>query len=59
MPAAIATLIMMLVLVLFPVLIPATVTALHELAKLRRSSTQARAERYRIEYVVEPTPASI
>jgi hypothetical protein len=59
MPAAIATLIMMLVLVLFPVFIPATVTALHTLTELRRSSTQARAEGDRIGYVVEPTPASI
>jgi hypothetical protein len=56
--AAIATLIMMLVLVLFPVLIPATITAFHALAQLRRSSTPARAERERVEYVVEPIPAS-
>jgi hypothetical protein len=56
--AAIATLTMMLVLVLFPVLIPATVTALHALAESRHFSTHARAARERIETAVEPIPAS-
>jgi hypothetical protein len=49
---------MMLVLVLFPVLIPATVTALRALAESRHFWTHARAARERIETAVEPIPAS-
>jgi hypothetical protein len=50
----IATLIMMLVLVLFPLLVPATVTALHALAKLRGRRRNSRIVLDR----VEPIPAS-
>jgi hypothetical protein len=45
----IATLTMMLVLVLFPLLIPATVTALHALAKLRRRPRNSRIVRGHVE----------
>jgi hypothetical protein len=57
--STIATLIIMLVLILFPVLIPTTVTAIHALAQLRGSRTHARTQSHRVGYVVEPAPASI
>jgi hypothetical protein len=57
--ATIATMTMMLVLVLSPVLIPATVTAFHALGQPRRRRTQARTEHDRVGYVVEPVPATI
>jgi hypothetical protein len=55
---AISTLIMMLVVILFPVLIPATVSAFHVLTQLRRRRTQPGGDRDRIGYVVEPVAAS-
>lgn len=55
--AAIATIIMMLAMVLFPVLIPATVGACHALGQLRRRRTRVHAKRDRVGYVVEPAPA--
>jgi hypothetical protein len=51
------TLVMMLVMVLFPALIPAGVTAFHGLAQFRRRRMQTRAERGRILTDVEPAPA--
>ena len=56
--SAIATLVVMFIVILFPVLIPATVTAFHALAGLRRRRLPARRERDRIGYVAEPIPAS-
>jgi hypothetical protein len=57
--STIATLIVTLVLVLFPLLIPATITAFHALAQLRRHRTHAHVKRDRVGYVVEAAPASI
>jgi len=53
--SSIATLVVMLIVILFPVLIPATVTTFHALAGPR---LHARPERDRIGYDAEPTPAS-
>ena len=47
-----------LTLPLLPVLIPATVTAFHALAGIRRRRTDARAVRDRVGYVAAPIPAS-
>jgi hypothetical protein len=43
---------------LLPVLIPATISAFHALAKLSRLRAHSRAARNHIGYVVEPVPAS-
>ena len=54
----IATLVTMLVLLSFPVLIPAAVSAFHTLAQLRRRWAEGRAARNRLGYVIQPIPAS-
>jgi hypothetical protein len=54
--SAIASLAMMLVMVLSPVLIPATITAFHAVAGLR--SKHVRPVRDRIGHDVEPIPVS-
>jgi hypothetical protein len=56
---AIATLAVTFVVILFPILIPATLTAVDALAQLRRSRTQAEAGRSHTEYVGKPSPASV
>jgi hypothetical protein len=55
--STIATLVLMLVLILFPLLIPATITTIHALAQLRRHRTHARAQSHRIGYSVAPANA--
>jgi hypothetical protein len=57
--STIVTLVLMLVLILFPLLIRTTVTAIHALAQLRRHRTHAHVKRDRVGYVVEAAPASI
>jgi hypothetical protein len=56
--SAIATLELILLVILFPLLIPAAVTAFHAVAELRRPRTWARTERDRIGDVAEPIAAS-
>jgi hypothetical protein len=52
------TAILIFMLPVLPVLVPATITAFHALAKLCRRPARAHAVRERIEYAVEPIPAS-
>ena len=55
--STIVTLALMLVLILFSLLIPATVTAIHALAQLRGSRTHARTRSHRVGYSAAPAPA--
>jgi hypothetical protein len=57
MPSSIATLVAMFIVILFPVLIPVTVTAFHGVAELRRRRMNARPKCDRIGYDAEPIPA--
>jgi hypothetical protein len=55
--STIVTLVLMLVLILFPLLIPTTVTAIHALAQLRGSRTHARTQSHRVGYSAAPAQA--
>ena len=54
----IATLVLLLVAILSPLLIPVTVTAAHAVAEFRRPRTHARTVRAGISHRNEPIPAS-
>jgi len=57
MPSTIVTLVLMLVLILFPLLITATVTAIHALTQLRGSRTHARVQSHRVGHSAAPAQA--
>ena len=54
----IVTLVVMLVAILFPILIPAAMTALHAVSELRRPRKHAHAVRGRVGYDVGSVPVS-
>ena len=56
--SSIVTLVVMFIVILFPVLIPVTVTTFHGVAELRRRRMNARPQRDPIGYDAEPIPAS-
>ena len=49
---------LILMIVMLPVLIPATISAFHAVAKLRRRPTHSRAARDRVGYLAEQIRAS-